>query len=771
MEYIVSKGDNLTKIAKKFNTTIEDIVINNNITNPNFIRIVQKLKTSNPPANEIWESNGIKQDDKILKKIQFGYLVQRPSGSKYTYYPYDEMPEIIGKPSLKLEQIPTKNKIHIINDFDNIYNYIVEDDKIYYSRKGKDNLIDISENIQARKNLFNFLNDKYNFKGYDDREKEIYNLIQQDKYDFNTYGRETLKFTQKSSQVKKPLSKRQVNPVKPSKQSNWFTNTIIGAAVAENPYVMMSAGWNQDKNGNWVIRSQTRKSSKKGPSFLEFLKVKNPGDVGAIWNKILEGDFSTAFNIAYNGVQRAYEKKVGNDPVSNFQIPRQADTSTKYAIRPGTFTGDTIKTFNQRISPQQYIIPESIDVNEYTFGYRNRGNYNPINTEAAAITAFGNFKPFGKHDTGFKTYIGIDKNGNLKVGDISQFSQGDYLSGTYSNEIASFMKDNKENIVMTKSLKNPLQNQPTYIIWDNGKLVKKPTGQAINILVRKDDPVGNQYGNVTGGRVLVRVGSELRLLSGSVKDIDRQFEEMKKRNKVNHGTFYTLDNGSFNRGLRTYNRVLTSKDLRKYDELNSSGGNFLYLQRKKAPIQAFKSDTIWTPNVRTVNDESYKKGHGLQNEQKGIVLHHTAFMDDNLQGVVNHLTRKGGESAHVIIGFDGTRKVLAKPNQVTFHAGQSVWNKRDNVNDFMIGIEFQGDTNKKDLTQEQIDSAVEYMAPIIRQNNIRLEDIVTHQQIRDMYNDYAKKTGGKTAPSKPDINYNNYVRIIEALKKKVYYEK
>ena len=771
MEYIVSKGDNLTKIAKKFNTTIEDIVINNNITNPNFIRIVQKLKTSNPPANEIWESNGIKQDDKILKKIQFGYLVQRPSGSKYTYYPYDEMPEIIGKPSLKLEQIPTKNKIHIINDFDNIYNYIVEDDKIYYSRKGKDNLIDISENIQARKNLFNFLNDKYNFKGYDDREKEIYNLIQQDKYDFNTYGRETLKFTQKSSQVKKPLSKRQVNPVKPSKQSNWFTNTIIGAAVAENPYVMMSAGWNQDKNGNWVIRSQTRKSSKKGPSFLEFLKVKNPGDVGAIWNKILEGNFSTAFNIAYNGVQRAYEKKVGNDPVSNFQIPRQADTSTKYAIRPGTFTGDTIKTFNQRISPQQYIIPESIDVNEYTFGYRNRGNYNPINTEAAAITAFGNFKPFGKHDTGFKTYIGIDKNGNLKVGDISQFSQGDYLSGTYSNEIASFMKDNKGNIVMTKSLKNPLQNQPTYIIWDNGKLVKKPTGQAINILVRKDDPVGNQYGNVTGGRVLVRVGNELRLLSGSVKDIDRQFEEMKKRNKVNHGTFYTLDNGSFNRGLRTYNRVLTSKDLRKYDELNSSGGNFLYLQRKKAPIQAFKSDTIWTPNVRTVNDESYKKGHSLQNEQKGIVLHHTAFMDDNLQGVVNHLTRKGGESAHVIIGFDGTRKVLARPNQVTFHAGQSVWNKRDNVNDFMIGIEFQGDTNKKDLTQEQIDSAVEYMAPIIRQNNIRLEDIVTHQQVRDMYNDYAKKTGGKTAPSKPDINYNNYVRIIEALKKKVYYEK
>ena len=677
----------------------------------------------------------------------------------------------VDKTPLKLAQIPTKNQIRIIDNYSPTFNYIVEDDKVYYSQKGKDHWVDISENTYARTNLLKFLNDKYSFRGYDDREKEIYNLIQKGKYDFNTYGKEAPKPPQKPTQVKKPLPKRSVKPAKPPRQGNWFTNAMIGAAVAENPYVMTSAGWVQDKSGDWVARPQTRKSSKKGPSFLESLKVKNPGDAGTVWNKILDGEFSTAFNIAYNGVQRAYEKRAGNDPISNFQIPGQADTSTKYAIRPGTFTGDTIKTFNQRVSPQQYIIPESIDVNEYTFGYRNRGNYNPINTEAAAITAFRNFKPFGKHDKGYKTYIGIDKNGNLKAGDISQFSKGDYLSGTYSNEIASFMKDSKGNIIMTKSLKNPLQNQPAYIIWDNGKLVKKPTGQAINILVRKDDPVGNQYGNVTGGRVLVRVGNELRLLSGSVKDIDRQFEEMKKRNKADHGTFYTLDNGSFNRGFRTYNRVLTSKDLRKYDELNSGGGNFLYLQRKKAPVQAFRSDTIWTPNVRTVNDESYKKGHSLQNEQKGIVLHHTAFIGDNLQGVVNHLTRKGGESAHVIIGFDGTRKVLARPSQVTFHAGQSVWNKRANVNDFMIGIEFQGDTNLKNLTQKQIDSAVEYMAPIIRQNNIRLEDIVTHQQVRDMYNDYARKNGGKTAPSKPDINYANYVRIIEALKKKVYYKK
>lgn len=683
----------------------------------------------------------------------------------------------INKTPLKLKDIPTKNQIRIIDNYSPNFNYIVEDDKVYYSQKGKDHWVDISENTYARTNLLKFLNDNYSFRGYDDREKEIYSLIQKGEYDFNTYGKETPKPSVETTQVKKSLPKRQVpvKPIKPSRSGNWFTNSIIGAAVAENPYAMMSAGWTQDKNGEWAVRPQAKKkdTSKMSTSLLESLKVKNPGDMGAVWNNIIEGNFGDAVGIVQNGISRRWDKRFGgsNDPISDFKIPGTSDATTKYAIRPMSFTGDTIKTFNQRISPQQYIIPEAIDVKEYTFGYRNRGQNTPINTEAALITAFRNFKPYGQHDKGYETYIGIDKNGRLKAGGPKDFGEGDMLTGTYSNNIASFRKDNNGNIIMASSTKNPLQNQPTYTIWDNGKLIEKPNGQAINILVRKDDPVGNQYGNVTGGRVLVRVGNELRLLSGSVKDIDRQFEEMKKRNNAQYGTFYTLDNGSFNRGLRTFNKKLTKQDLQNYDRLNSGGGNFLYLKEKAKPVQAFRSDTIWTPNVRTVNDESYKKGHGLINEQKGIVLHHTAFMDSDLSGVLKHLTRPNGESAHVIIGFDGTRKVLARPDQVTFHAGQSAWNNRTNVNDFMVGIEFQGDTNKKDLTEQQIESAVEYMIPIIRQNNIRLEDIVTHQQIRDLYNDYARKNNQKTAPSKPDINQQNYKRIIDRLKQKVYYEK
>lgn len=42
--YVVQKGDNLTKIAKKFNTTVDKLVELNNIENPNLIYPGQKLK-------------------------------------------------------------------------------------------------------------------------------------------------------------------------------------------------------------------------------------------------------------------------------------------------------------------------------------------------------------------------------------------------------------------------------------------------------------------------------------------------------------------------------------------------------------------------------------------------------------------------------------------------------------------------------------------------------------------------------------------------------
>ena len=44
MYYIVKSGDNLTRIANKFGTTVNQLVAWNNIKNPNLIFVNQKLR-------------------------------------------------------------------------------------------------------------------------------------------------------------------------------------------------------------------------------------------------------------------------------------------------------------------------------------------------------------------------------------------------------------------------------------------------------------------------------------------------------------------------------------------------------------------------------------------------------------------------------------------------------------------------------------------------------------------------------------------------------
>ena len=55
---------------------------------------------------------------------------------------------------------------------------------------------------------------------------------------------------------------------------------------------------------------------------------------------------------------------------STLNLPQSVNDSTSmYAIRPTSFVGDTVFVPKSR----QYILPESLDMNEFTFKHRNRG--------------------------------------------------------------------------------------------------------------------------------------------------------------------------------------------------------------------------------------------------------------------------------------------------------------------------------------------------------------------------------------------------------------
>lgn len=148
------------------------------------------------------------------------------------------------------------------------------------------------------------------------------------------------------------------------------------------------------------------------------------------------------------------------------------------------------------------------------------------------------------------------------------------------------------------------------------------------------------------------------------------------------------------------------------------------------------------------------------NDVQGVVLHHTA--EPTAQRSLEVLTSKErGVSTHVVIDYDGTRYIMVPPTTVAWHAGASLHAGRERCNDWMLGIEFQGDTTQEPLTQDQIDSAIEWLLPLIAEYHIPIDNIVTHEMIRTAYK---KKHPGSRVYDKPDITQTEYIRFMEQLR-------
>lgn len=137
-------------------------------------------------------------------------------------------------------------------------------------------------------------------------------------------------------------------------------------------------------------------------------------------------------------------------------------------------------------------------------------------------------------------------------------------------------------------------------------------------------------------------------------------------------------------------------------------------------MSRFLEATHVTPNV----------SRGI-NERLGVVLHHTAGAFD---GAVAWLTRTESKaSAHVVIAKNGTRAVLAPDDAITWHAGNSAWKGRSGCNAFMVGVEFE--LTPEDvragvpLSDAQIDSCVEWLAPRMTQYGWTVADITDHRTV------------------------------------------
>lgn len=298
----------------------------------------------------------------------------------------------------------------------------------------------------------------------------------------------------------------------------------------------------------------------------------NPGEESPAQNEEEPSLFDQIMyygNLVANGLKRAYLKQFGdNDRQSVLNVP---DGTESGEIDPlsMSFTGDTVRVDNRR-----YFLPESLNIENARFGYRNRGDF-AEREGIGAITAFNPFKPKSEINSKSGFYIGVDNDGRFKYGDISKFDNNDMVSRVYVNRVKSFDTNKDGSLKFKEAGKG---NQGRYVPIINVVEGGRERKGSLNFLTGKDYRT-DTYGDITGGRVLlITDDGRVRLVSGSIDDVRKEFERVKKLSGQDSLNVVVLDNGTYSRGLRTYDSRMTSDDLKSYDAQNTSGGNFLFIQ-------------------------------------------------------------------------------------------------------------------------------------------------------------------------------------------------
>lgn len=117
-----------------------------------------------------------------------------------------------------------------------------------------------------------------------------------------------------------------------------------------------------------------------------------------------------------------------------------------------------------------------------------------------------------------------------------------------------------------------------------------------------------------------------------------------------------------------------------------------------------------------------------------LVLHH--IKSDGLNLAIKEL-KKHKVSSHYAIDEDGTIYQLVLESDIAYHAGISYWDKKFNLNNESIGIEFISTNPYKDgFSDKQISSGIKLCHKIIDRYKIKPKNIVGHSDIA-----YDKKSG------------------------------
>tara|TARA_S200002703_G_scaffold45329_1_gene39593 strand:- start:5988 stop:6722 length:735 start_codon:yes stop_codon:yes gene_type:complete len=130
--------------------------------------------------------------------------------------------------------------------------------------------------------------------------------------------------------------------------------------------------------------------------------------------------------------------------------------------------------------------------------------------------------------------------------------------------------------------------------------------------------------------------------------------------------------------------------------------------------------------------EVYKPSPNVSSSRivpEGVVLHHSS---GSYNGSVSWILQdRSNVSYHCIINTDGSRTSFAEDDRRCWHAGKSRFKGRGGCNGFLLGLAFSGNTKTRELTQDEIASAVEWLVPRFEKWDwpTDLSTVTTHKEI------------------------------------------
>lgn len=418
----------------------------------------------------------------------------------------------------------------------------------------------------------------------------------------------------------------------------------------------------------------------------------------------------------------------------------------------------------------------------------DRENYSDINNVAGITTnLFENFRNFNEFEPQLKGHenknheekleipvVGYNpKTQTMRAGHYKEFNEDWMVSETY--EIPLNFKLNEDHTVNLTYPHSTLRMVPM-TTNENGIEISFPIGITKDKTITKFDPYkATSFGVLEGGKVIMVCGEKQLQVNGSFADMFRVYERLQKEYPGVPISGYLLDNGSYNLPIWNKDSILTKAEIKEHMRRNKDGGTALVLINDESisPYEYKNKYKEYQHIIERASDENTRQP--LINEHSVIVLHHTGNYADPQQILRDFEDPVNERSAHVVIFKDGTRHIFDDDRAVLAHAGKSVFNGREKVNLFSIGIEMEGDSiNGKQFTLAQLESLLEYLRPRIEKYNIPLENITDHETIRSNWlfaHPSRLDDEGKEVQGKRDLDDEVFRQIQGLIKKKLYEKK